>query len=37
VIAFKNKKTNVTRGGPWAPSLVKQNVIRTKFIKSFTV
>ena len=25
-----------TRGGPWVPSLMKQNFNRTKFMKSFT-
>ena len=25
-----------TRGDPWVPSLVKQNLNRTKFMKSFT-
>ena len=40
MIALKKIKKDifkdVTRGGPWAPSLVKQNLNRKKFMKSFT-
>ena len=40
VICIINFKSTLfkgfTRGGPWVPSLMKQNFNRTKFMKSFT-
>ena len=33
---YKDIFKDVTRGDPWVPSLMKQNLNRTKFMKSFT-